>query len=93
MVAKTKTKITHEASEATRETFDQFFEDYFKRRREIYWLNFVRGIWFGLGSVIGGTLILAGILGLLSLFHQVPFLSGIVEIIQRSIEEARVQKL
>lgn len=80
-------------SDANRDVFEGFFEDYFKNRKQIYWLNFVRGVWFGLGSVIGGTLVLAGVLGLLSLFHQVPFLSGIVEIIQRSIEEARVQKL
>ncbi len=82
-------KHTNEMSDARRDVFEEFFNDYFKRRRQVYFMNFVRGIWFGLGSVIGGTLVLAGVLWLLSLFHQIPFLSDIVENVQRSIQEAR----
>jgi len=73
---------------ASREVFEEFFNDYYKHRKQVYVMNFVRGIWFGLGSVIGGTLIITGILWLLSLFNQVPFLTGVVEAIQRSIEAA-----
>ncbi len=73
---------------ANNAVFEEFFQDYYKRRHQIYWLNFFRGVWFGLGAFIGGTLVIAVVLWLLSLFHQIPFLSGVVEAIERSIENA-----
>lgn len=76
-------------SDSRHDVFEEFFNDYFKHRKQVYYLNFIRGIWFGLGSVIGGTLVLTTILWVLTFFHQIPFLTDFVETIQRSIEEAR----
>jgi len=69
--------------------FEEFFQDYHKHRRQVYAMNFFRGIWFGLGSVLGGTLVLAIILWMLSLFQEVPFVSDIVNAVQNSIEAGR----
>lgn len=84
-----KVKPTKQQSEASQAVFEEFFQDYHARRGQIYIMNFVRGVWFGLGSVIGGTIILALILWVLSLFQQIPFLTDFVETIQRTIENAR----
>lgn len=78
-----------DASGASQAVFEEFFQDYHRRRKQVYIMNFVRGVWFGLGSVIGGTLVLAAIFWLLSLFQQIPFLTDFVETILRSIENAR----
>lgn len=89
-MAKSPAKTRGQEADAVRDVFEEFFNDYYKNRGKVYRLNFVRGIWFGLGSVIGGTLVLAAFFWILSLFHQIPFLTDIVESVQRSIEEARL---
>lgn len=65
---------------------DDLFENYYSRRREIYLMNLVRGIFFGFGSVIGGTIVVALLLWLLSALHFIPFLDGIVEAAQKSLQ-------
>lgn len=89
MAEKGEAKPHKHRSQAIDSAFDTFFEDYERRRWVVYRMNFLRGIWFGLGTFIGGTLVIAAIFWLLSLFHDVPFLTGVVETIQNSIENAR----
>lgn len=66
---------------------DDLFENYYSRRREIYVMNLVRGIFFGFGSVIGGTLVVALLLWLLSALNFIPFLDGIVDAVQDSLQK------
>jgi len=35
-------------------------------------MNFVRGIFFGLGSILGGTIIVAVLVAALTSFNQIP---------------------
>jgi len=72
---------------AKRDTLDELFHDIYSDRKRIYKVNFVRGIFFGLGSVIGGTVIVALIVWTLSLFVNVPVLGELFETTQNSIEE------
>jgi len=65
---------------------EDLFENYYSRRREIYVMNLVRGIFFGFGSVIGGTIVVALLLWLLSALHFIPFLDGIVNSVQESLQ-------
>lgn len=39
----------------------------------VVWVNFIAGIFRGLGAVIGASIVIAAIFWLLSLFTQVPF--------------------
>lgn len=41
-------------------------------------INFLRGIFFGIGSVLGGTLGITMIIALLSLFSDFPFIGEFV---------------
>ena len=50
---------------ARRQLLEELFYDFDHSRSQIYWTNFVRGIFFGLGSVLGGTVIVALIVWLL----------------------------
>jgi len=51
---------------AKRQLLDELFEDVYSNRRRVYRINFVRGICFGFGSILGGTVIVAAIVWVLS---------------------------
>ncbi len=58
---------------------------YFDRFR-LYRMSFMRGIFSGLGSVIGATIVLAILLWLLSLAESIPFIGTIFENIQDTVD-------
>jgi uncharacterized membrane protein YfcA len=72
---------------APQAVLEDLFEDYYKRRRQIYWMNFIRGIYFGFGGVLGGTLVVALVLWLLSVFQYIPFLDSITRAAEHSLQQ------
>lgn len=74
---------------APRETLEELFQDFYKNRYQLYWMNLLRGVFFGIGTVVGGTLFVALLLWLLSLFNQVPLVGEFVEAVRHSIEAAQ----
>lgn len=76
-------------TEAHQAALDDLFENYYKRRHQIYAMNFYRGIFFGLGGVIGGTIVVALLLWLLSTLQFVPFLDGITRAVEHSLQNHR----
>ncbi len=58
-------------------------------KRELYKQNFIRGLFFSAGTIIGATLILGFGVWVLSLFQQVPVIGPAFETIQRSIEKSQ----
>lgn len=74
---------------ARRAILEDLFYDFHKTRHEVYLMNFIRGVFFGVGSVIGGTLVVALIVWILSLFADIPggigdFVQYIVNIVQKT---------
>jgi hypothetical protein len=57
---------------ARRAILEDLFYDFHKRRGQVYWTNFVRGLFFGIGSVLGATVVIAALVWLLHLFVGVP---------------------
>ncbi|MGD8374300.1 MAG: DUF5665 domain-containing protein [Candidatus Woesebacteria bacterium] len=53
---------------------DVLFEDYYKNRFKLYWMNFWRGIFFGFGSAIGATLLIWILLWFLSQLQTLPYI-------------------
>lgn len=52
---------------------EELFYDFHRSRAQVYSMNFVRGVLFGAGSVIGGTLVIASVIWVLTLLgHVVP---------------------
>lgn len=73
---------------ARRAILEDLFFDFHSSRHQVYWMNFTRGIFFGVGTVIGGTLVVALILWILSHFTNVPggigdFVRYVVDIVQQ----------
>lgn len=72
---------------ARRAIIEDLFYDFNKSRATIYWLNFTRGIFFGVGSVLGGTLVVALVLWLLSLLVDLP--GGVGDFIEYIVNTVR----
>lgn len=58
--------------DARRNLIEELFYDLHRSRRQVYGMNFVRGIFFGVGSILGGTLVVAFVLWLLSWLVDLP---------------------
>jgi len=89
-VANLKQKVKKEQElGARRAVLEDLFYDFHSSRRQVYWMNFTRGIFFGLGTVIGGTIIVAILIWLLSLFADIPggfgdFIQYVVDTVQKN---------
>lgn len=72
---------------ARHQLIEELFNDFYSGRHRIYWMNFIRGIFFGLGSVVGGTIIVAVIVWSLSQFTNIfPDASDYINQITNSIQ-------
>lgn len=76
---------------ARRKVIEELFNDYYNDRRSIYRVNFFRGIFFGLGSVLGATVVVAFIVWLLSFLVGLPGIGNTIEQAQKSIESGKQQ--
>ena len=74
-------------TEAQRIVLEELFNDLYRNRVRIYKVNFVRGILFGAGSALGGTLVIALIVWTLSLFVHLPVIGELFQNAQHSIEQ------
>jgi hypothetical protein len=73
MIKKTISKIkTDNENGARKAILQDLFYDFNKSRTQVYLMNFIRGIFFGVGSVLGGTVVIAIVLWVLHLFVNVP---------------------
>ena len=74
---------------ARRAVLEDLFYDFHKSRSQIYWMNFFRGVFFGVGTVIGGTIVVALVAWILSLFTDIPggfgdFVQYVVDLVRSS---------
>lgn len=72
---------------ARKDLLEQLFHDFHKSRKEVYWMNFIRGIFFGVGSLLGGTIVIALVVWLLSWLTDIPggfgdFIQYVVDTVQ-----------
>jgi hypothetical protein len=80
---------TSQATSARQAMQEEWFNDYYLRRRDVYKMNFFRGIFFGFGSVIGGTVVLAIVLWILSLFVDFPLIGDLLKGVENSLSQPR----
>jgi hypothetical protein len=96
MVKKAARAIKHKVdtdneSGARRAILEDLFYDFHSSRKQVYTMNFFRGMFFGFGSIIGGTLVVALIVWILSLLADIPggtgdFIQYVVDTVQQSQE-------
>lgn len=66
-------------------SLERMFEGGYLNHWRVYRINFVRGIFFGLGTFLGGTVMVAILIWLMSFFDTLPVIDGFVETIRESI--------
>lgn len=69
---------------ARKSVIEELFYDLNRSRAQVYKINFVRGLFFGFGSVIGGTIVVGIIVWLLSRFVDLP--GGVGSFIQYVVD-------
>ena len=68
---------------------EELFYDFNRSRSQVYVTNFIRGITFGAGSVIGGTVVIALLIWILSLLGNViPPLGDFFEGVSSTLDTA-----
>lgn len=72
---------TNNENGARKAILEDLFYDFYRSRKQVYWMNFMRGIFFGLGSVLGGTVLIALAIWILSLLVHTP--GGIGHFVQQ----------
>lgn len=65
---------------------EELFNDIYAHRLRIYVVNFVRGIAFSVGGILGATLVIALLVWILSVFSDVPFIGNFFHGIQQTIQ-------
>ena len=69
---------------------EELFNDFNRNRYEIYKINFFRGIFFGFGSLLGGTMLIVLLVWVLNLTGQlVPSVAGFIDQILSVMQKSR----
>jgi hypothetical protein len=71
---------------ARESVIEDLFYDFNRNKAQVYKMNFIRGIFFGLGSVLGGTILIALFAWILSLFIHIPGIGQPIEQFQQTIQ-------
>lgn len=89
MVAKRVARRVKKENElgARRAVLEDLFYDFHSSRVQVFWMNFFRGIFFGVGTVIGGSLVVALIAWMLSWFTDIP--GGFGDFIQYIVDTVK----
>ncbi|HRC28133.1 MAG TPA: DUF5665 domain-containing protein [Candidatus Saccharimonas sp.] len=90
---KLKKQVRDDNEKGAREAvLEDLFNDFNRNRFTIYKFNFVRGVFFGFGSVLGGTVVVALVVGLLTWTGQlIPGVAGFVDSVVDMMQRANAQ--
>lgn len=63
------------------------FASEYINHHKLYLHNFIRGVFFGAGSLMGATVVIAFVLWVLSIFDSVPLIGPLIDSTKESIEK------
>lgn len=80
----TNKKVSSSEKSARLSMIEQLFYDFNTKKSKVYITNFYRGIFFGVGSVTGATVVIGILLSILNYFTDIP--GGIGDFIKSIID-------
>lgn len=86
----TKRRVLNEKKQndsAQEAMLEEAYNDLYRKRGRVYKVNFFRGIFFGAGSALGGTVVIALIVWMLSWFVNFPLIGQYFEGIKDSLDQ------
>jgi hypothetical protein len=84
---KTRPKLSSKDYEKLGRSLESVVESGYINKWRLYRMSFTRGIFVGLGTVLGGTILVAFILWILTIFTEIPFLGDVADKIRQSVTE------
>ena len=63
--------ISDNENGARQAILEDLFFDFHRSRRQVYWMNFIHSIFFGIGSALGATLLITLLAWLLGQFADI----------------------
>ena len=85
MAKNTSTKQPDIDTKAAVQALEYLLAAGYVNKKRLYLENFLRGIFFSVGSILGATIVVGLLLWLLSLFSSLPFIGDIVRNAQQAI--------
>jgi len=87
-VAKKVIDRTKEDNErgARHDLIEELFYDFHQSRKQVYLMNFIRGLFFGFGSVLGGTILVAIAVWIMSQFVDWPGIGDYFESLRDTLQ-------
>jgi len=87
-VAKKVIDRTKEDNErgARHDLIEELFYDFHQSRKQVYLMNFIRGLFFGFGSVLGGTILVAIAVWIMSQFVDWPGVGDYFESLRDTLQ-------
>lgn len=70
-----------------RKALEVLFASEYINHHKLYFHNFIRGIFFGAGGVIGATVLIGLFIWVISLFDTLPFIGPVIENFRSTIEQ------
>ena len=91
MIKKIGNKIKNDNERgARRAIIEDLFFDFHRSRRQVYLMNFTRGIFFGFGTVLGGTVLIALLIWILGQFVDwFPIIGDFIKQIIDAMQHSR----
>ena len=63
---------------------EELFHDFNRSRWQVYWMNFFRGVFFGFGVLVGGTILVAVLIWVLNQFTGIfPSITDFINAIKK----------
>lgn len=84
---KSSTKLSVTDYEKLGRTLESIFEGGYINHWRVYRINFVRGLLFGFGATLGGTIVVTFLVWFLSLFGEIPLIGALFDTVSDSIQQ------
>jgi len=71
---------------ARHQLLEELFYDFHTNRYHVYWMNFLRGLCFGFGTLLGGTVLVAILIWFLGQFDSLPYIGEYIRNIINAVK-------
>ncbi len=88
-MAKKKPNLTKDEASQAAKALEVLFTTEYVSKKDLYKANFIRGMFFSMGSIFGAALLLGLGLWILSLFDNIPLIGPTVENFRQTIENSQ----
>jgi hypothetical protein len=88
MAQKSDKRPTDKQIDNAKEAIELLFATNYISEKKLYKENFFRGVFFGLGTLVGTIIVITALLWILSLLDSVPLIGPVIDNLEQTIEQA-----